>query len=80
MGGQKINCPAKVLALHSSVWESFFLEMVDSAPGKVVACPVDAPYEPLSTLLRCMLGLSHVGLIASTKLPAVLRWKPWLWL
>ena len=73
VGGRKINCPAKVLALHSSVWDSFFLNLLDSAPGAVVPCPVNAAFEPLSILLRCILGLDHLGLVEVVKLPAVLR-------
>lgn len=63
----------QVLALHSSLWDSMFQELVDAADGDSVPCPVSGPHESMSLLLRCMLGLTHVGLVPPAKLPAILR-------
>lgn len=72
-GERDINCPAKVLALRSSVWDSLFQELVNDAPGDLVPCPTTGPHEPLLLLLRCMLGLTHVDMLPPAMLPAILR-------
>ena len=71
--GGDIACPTKVLALHSTVWEAFFLDLVNAEDDSLVRCPVRDAHAPLSLLLRCMLGLAHVGLLPPAKVPAVLR-------